>query len=245
MADGLATRSQASDKEYSMTRNLKAFLLAVTAMMALTGVAASASQAALFHLEKTPATLTAKTHGTANTKASHQVFDAAGATVTCAGIEGHGAIKAGDVEPTSVTIDVKYVTPCTFVGQSATIAMNGCDYTFTSHGRVALTNATEKSCATEPITVTVPAPFCEVKIGSSHAGVAVNQNLGTVTYKNIGAGSTRELTIEPAVTEIAYIATGAGCPKTGTFTDGNYTTGNTFLTAEDPTTLAHIGGWWE
>jgi hypothetical protein len=226
-----------------MIRNLTAVLLVVAAIMALIGVAASASQAALFHGEEASSTLTVKTDGTANTKASHHVFDAAGSTITCAGIEGHGATK--EATPTSVTFDMKYLTPCTLVGQSATINMNGCDYTFTSHGKVALTSATGKNCATEPISIIAPAPFCELTIGSAHAGVPVNQNLGTVTYKNIGVGTTRELTIEPAIIGIAYIATGAGCPKIGTFTDGSYTTGLALVTAERPGTATHVGVWWE
>jgi hypothetical protein len=220
-----------------MIRNLKVLLLAMTAMLALSAVGAAASQAALFHSEATETTLTVKTDGANNTKQSHQVFDAAGATVTCGGVAGDSLIK--EQTPTTVTAKVTYDTPCTFVGQSATINMGACDYAITAHGTVSIVGA---GCEASPITVTVPSPPCTVTI-SNAAGA--NQNLESITFKNLGAGTTREVTIEPHVTGISYSATGSGCPLTGARTDGNYTTGNALVSGDKPGTATQVGTWWE
>jgi hypothetical protein len=226
-----------------MIRNLKALLLAATAVLAVSAVGASAAQAALFHSEINNPTLTVKTDGALNSKTAHQVFDAAGATVTAAGITGDGvAISPENGTSTSVTVDVSYEKPITFVGQEANVEMRGCDYTVTSHGTVSLTNSTGKSCATEPIVVSVPSPPCTVTIGNAGG---VNQNLHSIKFHNLGAGTNREVTIEANVTGITYHATGSGCPLTGTRSDGNYTTGNAIVTASNPVGGAMVGIWWE
>ena len=214
-----------------MARNLRALVVSAMAVMALGGTAASAAQGAEFHSAAANTTLKLTTDGTGKT--AHQVLDAAGATVTCAGISGHGLISGATV--TTATVEVTYEGPCTYVGQSMTIDMGNCDFTFTSHGKVSITDTTGKHCGDDPISVTVPSPFCELTISNTHpleggGTTVVNQNLGTITYKNINGNT--EITMEPNVTGIAYIAHGAGCPKTGTFTDGAYTTGNAIVTGE-------------
>jgi len=220
-----------------MIRNLKALLLAVTAVLAMSAVASTAAQAAEFHSEITNTTLTVRSDSTGKT--AHQVFDAANASVTCAGITGHGSIAA-ETE-TSATVEVNYTGACTFVGQNATVNMGQCDYTFTSHGKVSITNSTGGNCAAVPITITVPSPVCVVTVSNSGGK---NQNLGNVTYNNIGTGEGRELTIEPNVTGIHYTAHGAGCLKVGTYEDGTYTTGNAFVTGETAGGIMR-GIWWQ
>jgi len=220
-----------------MIRNLKALLLAAVAVMAVSAVGASAGQAAEFHSSVAETKLTLTTDGTGKT--AHQVFDAAGASITCAGIKGEGNLAVSTA--TSVTIDVTYEGPCTFVGQEATVDMKGCDYTFTSHGTVSLSSRTGKNCATEPITFSVPSPPCTVTVGS--AGGA-NQNLESVTYHNITTSGVSEITVEPHVTGITYTATGSGCPETGTKTNGNYTTGNTIVTGSSAAS-SMVNIFWE
>jgi hypothetical protein len=208
--------------------------------LALDGAVASSSQAALFHSETTETTLTVKTDGTNNTKQAHQVIDLAGATLTCGGISGHGITK--DATPTSITVDVTYDEPCTFVGQPATVHMQACNYTITSHGTVSITerSGAPNTCSTEQIKISVPSPPCVVTIGQTG-----NQNLESVTFKNIGSVPTREITFEPHVTGITYTAHGSGCPEVGPKTNGNYTTGNFLLTGEKVGTATHVGVWWE
>jgi len=221
-----------------MIRNLKALMLAGVAALALGAIGASAAQAAEFHSSAAETTVTLTTDGTG--KNAHQVFDAAGASITCAGIAGDGTIKGSTA--TTVTLDVSYEGPCTFVGQAATVEMRGCDYTFTSHGTVSLTNATGKSCATEPIRFSVASPFCEVTIGNAGG---INQNLESVKYSNITVGGVKEVTVEANVTNITYTASGAGCPETGTKSNGQYTTGNTIVTGEVPGTQTMVNVTWE
>ena len=214
-----------------MIRNLKALLLAAMAVLAMSAVASPAAQAAEFHSAAANTTLKITTDGTSKT--AHQVFDAAGATVTCAGVSGHGLVNGSTTS--TVTVEVDYEGPCTFVGQVATVEMGDCDYTFTSSGTVSITDKTGKHCGDNPIKIRVPSPFCEVTVSNTHpkAGggtTTVNQELHEVTLHNINSNT--EITIEPHVTNIAYIAHGAGCPQIGTGEDGNYTTGNAIVTGE-------------
>jgi len=220
-----------------MTRNLRALMVSALAVLAMGAVGVQGAQGALFHSEITNTTLTVRSDGTGKT--AHQVFDVANGSVTCAGITGHGSMAA-ETE-TSVTVEVTYVEPCTYVGQLMSINMGQCDYTFTSHGKVSITNSTGGNCAAVPITITAPSPPCTLTI--SNAG-GKNQNLGTVTYKTVGAGVNREITIAPNVPGVHYTAHGSGCPKVGTFEDGAITTGNAFVTGE---TIggAMVGIWWE
>jgi len=221
-----------------MIRNLKAILLSAMAIMAMSAIASTASQAAEFHSEQSETTLTLTTDGTGKT--SHQVFDAAGATVTCAGVSGHGLVTTPTA--TTVTLDVNYYGPCTFVGQSASVSMGSCDYTVTSHGTVSITDSTGGSCAANPITISVPSPPCTVTV-SNAAGV--NQNKHHIKFHNLGSGSSREVTIEPTVTGISYTATGSGCPTAGSASNGEYTTGNVIVTGEVKNGTTMVGVWWE
>jgi hypothetical protein len=224
-----------------MTRNLKALLVSAMAVLAIGAVGAQAAQGALFHSEISNPTLTPQTDGALNSKTAHQVLDFAGAAVTFAGIAGDGAFGEG-LTSTTMTLDIAFDSPGTFVGQSATINMNGCDITVTSHGTLSLTNRTGKNCATEPITFSVPSPPCTVTLGSAGG---VNQNLESVSFHNLSVGSARVITMEANVTGIHYVAHGSGCPLTGTRTDGTYTTGNSTITGENPINGAMVGVWWE
>jgi hypothetical protein len=228
-----------------MTRNLKALLVSAMAVLAMGAVGAQGAQGALFHSEINNPTLTVKTDGALNSKTAHQVFDVAGATWTCAGVTGDG-VPVGPVggTSTSLTLDVAYDSPCTYIGQELNIQMRGCDYTITSHGTFSFTNSTGKSCATEPIVVSVPSPPCTITMGNAGG---VNQNLHSIKFHNLnpGGGVNREITLETAVTGVTYHATGSGCPLTGTRSDGSFTTGNAIVTAENPVGGSMVGIWWE
>jgi hypothetical protein len=68
------------------------------------------------------------------------------------------------------------------------------------------------------------------------------QSLEQVHYSNIGAGTTREVTLELKLTNIKSSATGFFCSKTGTFTNGRYT-GNIKVTGEE-TAGVHESIWY-
>jgi hypothetical protein len=223
-----------------MTRNLKALLVSAMAVLAMGAVGAQGAQGALFHSEIAQTTLTVKTDGELNTKTAHQVLDYAAATVTCAGVTGHGQIS-GNTTATAVTFEMQYESPCAFVGQAVTLNTGSCDFTYTSHGTLSFTDATGGSCAANPASFSVPSPPCTVTVSNASG---VNQNLESVAYHNIGSGTTREITVEPKVTGIHYTALGAGCPKTGTFFDGARTTANFRITGE-AVNGTRVGVWLE
>jgi hypothetical protein len=222
-----------------MVRSIKALLPTVMVALVLSAAGATATWAAEFHSEATETTVTVRTDGTNNTKQAHHAIDLAGATVTCGGISGHGFTKASTF--TALAIDVTYLAPCTFVGQTATVEMKSCNYTMNSHGNFSITSKAGNSCDADPMKVVVPNPFCEVTIGSTG-----NQNLGKGSFKATGSGSTTEITVEVQVTGITYLAQGAGCPETGHKANGNYTTGNYLATGQKPgISGTHVGIWWE
>lgn len=194
-----------------MMRNLKTLGLAV-AMFALTAVTASAAQAIEFHSEIENTTVTAKTE-----TGSNSVFDAAGASISCASGTFTGT-QAAKNSPT-LTVTPAY-SGCTFLGVlNVPVKMNGCQYTFNANGEVAVTGA---SCTA----ITFEAELCKVEVGKTN-----NQNLKEATYTNIGTGTGREVTVTPHVTGITYTSSGL-CPKNGTFSDGNYTSGNAIAKGE-------------
>jgi hypothetical protein len=197
-----------------MIRNLKALMLASMAVLAVGAMAASAANAAEFTSPNGAATITTKPDGTGKT--AHQVFDAAGGTITCNQVHGH-AVIGGTGAASILTSSIAYSGNCNFVGQSATVNMNGCNYRFNASGTVDIVCS-----GGNEITFSVPSPVCDVV-------VPAQTGLSSVTYHSINA---TELTIEPHVTGITYTATGAGCPTPGHHPDGNYTTGNVIITAE-------------
>jgi opacity protein-like surface antigen len=205
-----------------MVRNLKVLGLAVMAMLAMTAVAASAAQAVEFHSEIENTTITGKTEA-----GSNSVFDAAGASISCTSgtFTGTQALKTS----TNVTVTPAY-SGCTFLSVlNVPVNMNGCQYTFDANGEVAVTGA---ACTA----ITFEATGCKVEV-KKQAG------LKEVTYTNIGSGTTREVTVTPHVIGITYTSSGL-CPKNGTFSDGNYTSGNATVKGENSKGV-QVGVWVE
>ena len=217
-----------------MTRNLKIVGMAALACLALSVVGASAAQAALFHKEPgVETTLTVTPDGTTTT--AHQVFDAAGASITCPDVSGEAVVGAAENTPATVTAtNILYPrtgsAACKFVGQTATVKMTSCGFQFTAAAPgTPGTNAAVAVVCTVPkdeIHFEVPNPFCTVTIPA--------QTLSGVTYHNNAAKS--EVTVEAHVTGIEYTASGVGCPTPGVQNNGNYTTGNFIVTAENKAT---------
>ena len=214
-----------------MTRNLKIVGMAALACLALSAVVASAAQAAVeFHKpagEEIRLTVTPDGAGAT----AHQVFDAAGASITCPDVSGETLLAAAEnTSPTITAEKIQYPAAgsaaCKFVGQSATVNMKECDYKFTAAapGTPGANAAVEVKCknAGEEIEFKVPNPVCTVTVPP--------QVLAGVTYHNNAAKS--EVTVEAHVAGISYTAAGAGCPEVGAKVNGNYTTGNFIVTGE-------------
>jgi hypothetical protein len=203
-----------------MIRTLKALLLAVMAVTALGAIWASAAQAhtpALFHCEVEPCTITGTKHGTG--KSAHHVFDVPGnGSITCNEI----TFDATLAEKTTTTITATGVAyhGCTFLGQAATVNMNGCDYTLHASTQVSIQCPLKNE-------ITFEAAGCQVHIPPQGP-------LNAVHYSTFKPGTVDEITVAPLVTNINGTATG-GCPAAGAFTTGEYTTGSVIATGETDT----------
>jgi hypothetical protein len=200
-----------------MTSNLKVLTLTAFAVLALSAMAASTAQAVTFHKPAEAIKLTTTPDGTGTN--AHQVFDAAGGSITCPGVTAEGTVAGTATTVATVeTSLVEYTGECKFLGQKATVEMHGCNYSFHANGEVDI------NCPFgQKIRFSVPSPFCEVTVEAQSGKT-------TVSYTNI-SGKT-EVTLSPVVNNIAYDATGAGCPTPGAHTTGQYTTGNVIVTAE-------------
>lgn len=211
-----------------MTRNLKALGLALVAVFALTAVGASAASAAEFHSEATETVLTGSQIGT-------DVFETNGGTVECS-----EATYVGEQSGTTTTTAT--VTPtysgCTAFGfGGASVNTNGCEYEFHSNGTVDI-----QSCNTAAGVIVTASLF-----GTRKCTVEVPEQAGVsgVTFTSSGAGTTRDITVDVAITSLHYIqtaGTGFGACASGTATNGKYN-GSTTVTGEDALGV-HKGIWY-
>lgn len=176
-------------------------------------------------------TVTSTADGTGKT--AHHVIDAAGASLTCTSLSlsGTQAIK----EASELKLGATYAG-CTYVGLATTVSMGGCEFVLHSSGIFEIASKAGKNCATEPIKWEVAG--CKIEVPSQGGRELL-------TYKNIKPGAVTEVTMEMNVTGITYKATGGSCVKTGEFSDGSYTTGNTILTGAKPGGGAMVNYSWE
>jgi len=206
-------------------RNLKVVVLAVGAVLAFSafGVATASAAEENFHCE------VAHCIGTAHSE-TNQVFVTESGTVTCT------TAKADFTTETTTTMEITATgveyTGCTtktiFGTIEVAVKFNGCDYLFTT--------------ATQPVHILCPAGANVTIVGPGCSITVAAQTVSSVSYTNIGAGTTTEVTLTANVTNITSSATGAFCSKTGTFTNGKYT-GSIKVTGED-TLWAHKGVWY-
>jgi len=222
-----------------MPCNLKLLSLLAVAALAVSAVATSgASAASTFTSDIEETELTATPF--VPLKHTHHVFDWAGFFTTCNAI-GIDATLIGS-ESASITIRPTY-SGCFFLGQTATIERNSCDYVLTADGTLHIgtdTGAgTGKTCAEDPMTFAVHAPPCTIQIGPQSISNAAS-------YKTISpSGSITELSVEMHAKGFHYNAVGPGCTVTGTYADGNYTTGSTIITGEEPGTNKMVNLAWD
>ena len=196
-----------------MRRNLKAFLLAVMAVGALSAIGASAAQATEFDCGVNNCTVTPTKDGTGTT--AHHVFDAPGnGPITCTEVT---FTKTGQpAQSTTLNVTPSY-HGCEFLGQAAFVKINGCHFIFDSHGNVVV------QCTGTPIEFGI----------EGCVGTVDSQGLSGVTDSNkLGLNQT----IAANVLNIHVLMEGPACLSTGTFTTGRYTTGNTIVTAAEQTT---------
>jgi hypothetical protein len=193
-------------------RNLKVLGLALVAMFAMSAVAATVASADDLTAESYPTTLTGKPDPTAT---KPDIFVTTAGNISCTEPAYHATLEAA---ATSVTATATYAG-CTAFGLPAQIDMEGCSYVFTIMGGTSTVGDADLSCPAgkEVIITQKPTDKCIVRVK------AQSDLTGTVTYSNIGAGATREVTIKAAITGIDYAHTkgsGIAACTTGTSTTG-------------------------
>jgi hypothetical protein len=218
-----------------MIRNLKA--LALVAVFAMSVFAASTASADTYTSEGGSAVaLTGKQAG------SGDVLTTTAGTVKCKEINYTGTTKAG---VTTVAFKPNYPIKttggeqnCTGFGFPAEVNSNGC--TYLSHTGAGTTGMMDIVCeAGKEITITAAAAGTSKDI----MHLPAQTGLGTITYKNIGAGTTREVEIEFNLSGIKYrhtAGTGLGAGTTGEGSSGTYV-GKMVVTGETDGGSTHVG----
>jgi hypothetical protein len=205
-----------------MTRKLKTLGLAFVAVLAMSAIAASASQASSFMTEgeKYPVTISASQEG----EHVFTVLTEAGknSEVKCKKATFSGSASAKSSE---VTVHPTY-EECTAFTLPATVTTTNCDYVIHS-GAGSVDNfagTVDVKCSSGSIKVKTAT--CEVSVGGQ-------TGLGNLGLVNNTAGGT--VNINPAVTGIAYtnVTDGIGCPlpDKASHTDGTYN-GKTLASAK-------------
>jgi len=200
-----------------MIRKLKTLGVAAFAVLALSAIGASAAQAANYTASAYPTSFTAET------AKGNDTFTTEAGTVECKSHYSGSLSKASE----SITVNASYSNCEAFSGfASATVNMNGCDYTFYTSGAVDL------NCGSKGVVIT--AGTCEAEIGGQ-------TGLKSVTQKNVG----NHITVDAAVKSINYtvLKDGFACPfgGTGAKTGASYTTHSAATVQSTSGTNIHIG----
>lgn len=201
-----------------MMRKFRVLGLALFAVLAVSAISATASQAhPQFTCSKYPCT------ATGTSLENSEEFTTPGGTVTCHASYIIEKFTGNNEDIPAATGDVT-VTPtytnCKAFGfLSASVTPNGCDYDFTATEKVAAGHYRHHVNITCPTgkAIVIVASTCEADVGS-----AGNESLTTVTTTNLADG---RVTIEPELENITLNVTkdGIGCPfpSTGHF-KGSY-----------------------
>ena len=201
-------------------RNLKILGLAFVAMLAMSAVAASAASADdKLTAESYPATLTGEKDGEFK-----DVFTSTAGSITCTNPKYHGELTAA---ATTVAATANYgetaEKQCTAFGFPATIHMNGCSYLFHVTAGTLTELSVDIVCPVgQEITITAnPSEHGLTQKCTVH--VPAQNGLETVTATNIGAGATRDITLDINIEKIKYThtaGTGLGACASGSGTTG-------------------------
>jgi hypothetical protein len=230
-----------------MIRNLKVLLLAALAVTAFGAVTASGASAATFTSESAETTLTALPDGTGKT--AHHVFDirkepgVGVLSITCNEFTGDATVTGTSFTQATTTphwgknVAGVFKTECNFAGQEVEVNTGACDLLFTADGTIHIQTDTnlvgECKHGKQPITFNNTTLNCHVEVGE--------QTVSGVKYHNLPDGT---VTLEANELAVQYNATGVGCPY-GTLSNGQFTTGNTIVTGENPKTGTMVNISWD
>jgi len=204
-----------------MKRKLNMLGLAIAAVGALAAFGAAGAQAVApeFHCTSTTenCVLTAQSND--------HVFSFQGGTFKC--IE-NGGVKGARSEATipktasSITVTTALGNAgkgCTFLGASLVPNMKSCDLVYNLvAGSLPPTATVDIKCNTagDAITFTAASLPCTLTLGPQ-------TGIGHIVFTNSGGAEPTHVKAEKTTSKIKYTATGVGCPKPGTFEDGQIT----------------------
>lgn len=225
-----------------MTRKIKALGLALVAAFAMSAVAASSASASHpFHFgsEEVHTEITGTQH------AGEDVFTTNGGTVKCNTATYTATTNATKV--TDITVTPHYTSCKAFGFINVPIDMDGCDYTFTTGTLETTAGGVEDYEGSVHIVcpgtghehaIRITAPGCEVTVP------AQTPTGGKITFTNIGSGTTRQVTVDVALTGIHYTEHEiSGFPNcnTETVTETNGTYNGSALITGKKTTGVQVG----
>ncbi len=175
-----------------MSRNLRISALAlavVLAMSAMVAAGASAEAPFKFKSESASTNLTGKQH------AANDVLRVHTGTVSCNDVTYLGSMVGTETSEFSLTPSY---SGCVAFGLASSIDVNGCSYRFKAGTKVGANyeGSVDVVCPTGK-QIEVTAPGCTVTVKSQNG-------LGSVTYTNVGAGATREITVDLNINNLAY-----------------------------------------
>jgi hypothetical protein len=187
-----------------MNRTIK-LGIAITAVLALSAIAAAAAQAGSLDLGAAPALLTGEQGTTASTKIKATVTSASGALLTtakCSQVSGGGTTSTASVTEFTLTPSFGGVGGCELGGLSATIAFGSCTITLSGVGTAALTTNGSIVGCTSPATITQGT--CVLSVTSTSTTVE------KVTAASV-AGPPKHIVATLAIQKVP-VTGGSGCP---------------------------------
>ena len=216
-----------------MTRNLRSLCAVLAAALALGLTTASMAGADAFTTEAVNVTVTGAQEGT-------DVMKVHGGEVKCTTVKYSASVTS--TSSSQVTASPTF-SGCTFAGLAGTINMNGCDYLLKVNTEAGNTTLTQDVVCPSGKEITITAP--SVGTAKCIIHIPAQTGLGPASAANVGAGTTREVTITAAVTNMKYSQT-AGTAETGNCATADNTTGGTYtgkalLTGENFSGTTHIG----
>jgi hypothetical protein len=193
-------------------------------------LAAAASADVLTSESASVTTLKGKQGGT-------DVIKVHGGELKCTTVTYEGTFSTG---ASSVILTPTY-SGCTFAGLPSTVDPNGCGYRLNVNTGPTTAGSVDIICSgTNEITITAPSTGtkkCIVHIrGQNDLTNATGTNIG-------GSGTTRELTVDINITNVAYSQT-AGTAETGNCATADSTTGGTWegdATFTGSVSSSHVG----
>lgn len=214
-----------------MTRTLKTLGIALCAVLAMSGIAASnASANPFFHTEFAGTVLTGGQTGLVANVLTTDLGE-----MKCKVVQFGGSQAAQTT--TTMTLTPKY-EECKVGMSNATVTLNGCAYTF----------HLEEQAEPVEARMGIECPFAggriEIHVGECTITVPAQEPRKTVTFTNEGAGTTRSVVADLNVSGIHYIEHGATCASETVTTENGTYTGLITVTGED-SEQHHKGIWVE